>query len=205
MTPVPVRCAWQRRKRAYQVPGVGRHYDKLSTTSRTRSTQTTETAMSDKSQAQAVELLTLDKALLIQLYHGETLPLAAGPCHVLLVSLDEQAAEAYLLLTVSRQDEEKDGIEVVVGSNHVVVLEPGPQGNKYRLQSPEMEGAEVILTLPPEAMINGQEEAFADVVEQYCGLHRPGPDTPQGRIELIDDQGSCECRNQLRGRSRIRH
>lgn len=144
-------------------------------------------------QPQAVTLLTLDKVLATQSYHGDTLPLAAGPCHVLLVSLEQQAEQAYLMLSVSRQDKGQDDLEVVLGSNHIVVLEPSStHGNKYKVQSPDVEGAEIVITLPPDTITSGDDEAFADVIEQYCGLRRPDAKPGQGRVELVDDDDNRE-------------
>ncbi|CAO1618071.1 unnamed protein product [Parajaminaea phylloscopi] len=154
--------------------------------------------MAENIQPRAVTLLSLDKALATQSYHGDTLPLAAGPCQVLLVAVDQKAENAYLMLSIAREAKDAKGqeedLEVILSSDHAVVLETATQGSKYRIQSPDVDGAEIVFILPPELAANGQDEAFADVIEQYCGLTRAdgaaSTTETRGRVELVDDDGN---------------
>lgn len=154
-------------------------------------------------ETRAVQLLTIDKVLVHQVYHGESIPLGAGPCQVLLASLDDNAEQAYLLLSIEKEHglpQEKQGasnkepLEIVVSSQHQVRVQRSEStGSRYNLHNGELEGAEVQLTLPFAAIQNGQDEAFADVINQYCGLvGAEGGVGDNGRMDLVDEDGNRE-------------
>lgn len=67
----------------------------------------------------AVTLCSLPRVLATQEYQKETVPLATGPCNVLLVTLQGGSLDdAYLVLSISNPDK-KDDVEIVVPSEQV--------------------------------------------------------------------------------------
>ncbi|CAO1616481.1 unnamed protein product [Sympodiomycopsis kandeliae] len=151
------------------------------------------------SQVQAVTLVTIDTVLAAQQYQGETIPMAAGPCQVLLVATDSSVQDAYLMLSIAREEKLED-YEIVLSNDQQITSQSAPQGNKYSIKSSEIADAWLDVTLPPAATASGQEEAFVEILEQYCGFSRPasgnratsgdskGTQT-QGQIELVDETG----------------
>lgn len=131
--------------------------------------------------------------LAAQEYEGQTIPLAVGTCSLDLVSLSSTVEDAYLLLKIDAdaqgKEKAKDGFEMILSTEQIVELQPGGQGgSKYKIQSSEVQGATISLTLPPGSK---DEEAFQEIIEQYCGLLRAG-DTDRGRVELVDEMGNGE-------------
>lgn len=143
-------------------------------------------------QLQAVTLVTLDKVLAAQQYQGETIPMAAGPCQVLLVATDSSVQDAYLMLAIAREEKLED-YEVVLSNDSHITSHRAPHGNKYSITTPDMADASIDVTLPPGVSSSGQEEAFVEVLEQYCGFSRPVDEAldPQtgGQVELVDEHG----------------
>ncbi|PWN20049.1 hypothetical protein BCV69DRAFT_313249 [Microstroma glucosiphilum] len=151
----------------------------------------THTMAASTSQPQAVTLLLLDRVLAAQEYEGQTVPLAVGTCAVDLVSLSSTVEDAYLLLKIDAdaqgKEKARDGFEMILSTEQIVELQPGGQGgSKYKIQSSEVQGATISLTLPPG---NKDEEAFQEIIEQYCGLLRAGSND-RGRVELVDEMGN---------------
>lgn len=69
-------------------------------------------------QVQGITLVSIDKVLAAQQYQGETIPMAAGPCQVLLVATDSSVQDAYLMLSIAREEKLED-YEIVLSNDQV--------------------------------------------------------------------------------------